>query len=161
MSIAAEVVAALVARGETLATCESLTGGLVGAEVTSVPGSSAVYVGGFVTYDPRLKHALVNVSQEIISEGVVTRSCARAMAQGAREVCASDWALSTTGVAGPGPQEAIPAGTVWVGLTGPGIEREELLHLRGDRAAVRAGTVEAALRLLGAALAAHTDRGAL
>ena len=147
---AAEVVSLLRERGELLATAESLTGGLLSGAVTSVPGSSAAYVGGLVTHATELKVRLLGVPAQLVAEhGVVSAACARAMAAGAAEVTGAGWGLATTGVAGPDTQEGHPAGTVFVGLHGPG-ERAEVrrLDLCGDRAEIRAGTVAAALALL-------------
>ncbi len=155
--LATEVVALLRERGETLATAESLTGGLLSAAVTSVPGSSAAYVGGLVTYATVLKQRLLDVPAEVIdSEGVVSAACAVAMARGAASRTGADWALATTGVAGPDLQEGHPAGTVHVGLAGPAAvlpqPAHRLLALPGGREEVRAGTVREALAMLRNAL---------
>ena len=148
--LAREVVALLRERGEVLGTAESLTGGLLSGAVTSVPGSSAAYAGGLVTYATPLKVRLLGVPGSVVAEhGVVSAECARAMAAGARERTGADWALATTGVAGPDRQEGHPAGTVHVGLAGPdGALESRRLDLPGDRAAVRAATVREALALL-------------
>ena len=149
-ALAREVVGLLRERGEVLGTAESLTGGLLSGAVTSVPGSSAAYAGGLVTYATPLKVRLLGVPESLVAEhGVVSAECARAMAVGARERTGADWALATTGVAGPDRQEGHPAGTVHVGLAGPeGTVVARRLDLPGDRAAVRAGTVREALALL-------------
>lgn len=147
--VAAEVVAMLGERGLTLATAESLTGGGVGALVTSVPGSSAVYVGGVVAYASRLKGELLAVPDDVVERfGVVSAGCARAMAAGVRRVLGADVGLSTTGVAGPDPQEGKPAGLVYVAVADQDGEEVRELRLHGDRAAVRRATTEAALELL-------------
>lgn len=148
--LAREVVALLRDRGEALGTAESLTGGLLSGAVTSVPGSSVAYAGGLVTYATSLKVGLLGVPESLVAEhGVVSAECARAMALGARERTGADWTLSTTGVAGPERQEGHPAGTVHVGLAGPGgAVDSRRLELPGDRATVRARTVREALRLL-------------
>lgn len=150
LDLAREVVGLLRERGEVLGTAESLTGGLLSGAVTSVPGSSAAYAGGLVTYATPLKVRLLGVPESLVAEhGVVSAECARAMAVGARERTGADWALATTGVAGPDRQEGHPAGTVHVGLAGPeGSVAARHLDLPGDRAAVRAGTVREALALL-------------
>ena len=148
MATPAEVVRALVDARATLGTVESLTGGLLGAQVTSVAGSSAVYVGGLVTYATRLKVGLAGVPLEVVEdEGVVSAACAAAMAQGARRVLGADYVLSTTGVAGPDRQEDKPPGTAYVALAGPLGTQTRGLTLDGDREAVRNGVVEAALAL--------------
>jgi PncC family amidohydrolase len=156
--VAADVVALLVERGLTLATAESLTGGGVGALVTSVPGSSAAYVGGVVAYASRLKVDVLGVPDDVVARsGVVSAACARAMAAGVRDVLGADIGVSTTGVAGPDPQEGKPAGLVYVAVADErGAEVREL-RLDGDRAAVRRGTAEAVLELLRDRMGESTD----
>ena len=146
---AAAVVAELVRRGETVATCESLTGGLLCAELTTVPGSSAVVRGGLVTYATDLKTSLADVPAELVQRyGVVSRDVAEAMAQGARTACGATWGIGTTGAAGPDPLDGRPPGTVCIAVAGPdGASSVEQL-LGGDRAEVRRRTVVAALELL-------------
>ena len=138
MDPAAALVATLAGRGESLAAAESLTGGRVAAAVTAVPGSSDVFVGGVVSYATRVKVEVLGVPVSVVEgDGVVSASCARAMAEGARRVLGSTWAVATTGVAGPGPHDGVPAGTVYVGLAGPSGSRAELLRLDGGRAEVQ------------------------
>lgn len=152
-ALAAEVLQRLGAEGRTLATCESLTGGLVGATLTSVPGSSAVYRGGLVTYATDLKHGLAGVDAVLLAaDGAVSDRTALAMALGARDRCHADWALAVTGVAGPDPQEGQPVGTVFVAVAGPQETSVQQHLLAGDRHAVRSATVETALAELVAAL---------
>lgn len=145
-----EVVDLLVARGETLATAESLTGGGVAAAVSAVPGASAVFVGGVVTYSADLKVDLLGVPQPVIAgPGAVSDECARAMALGARTLTGADWAIATTGVAGPTEQEGKPVGTVFVAVAGPTDAADvRRLALAGDRAAIREASCRAALDLL-------------
>lgn len=152
---AAEVVAALTARGRSLATAESLTGGLLGAAITAVPGASEAYVGGVVAYATPMKHRLAGVDAELLAaHGPVSERTAVALAAGVKEVTGADWALATTGVAGPTPQDGHEPGEVWVGIAGPGrAARAVRYDFTGGRAAVRAATVEAALALLAGALA--------
>src|SRR4051794_41697803 len=101
---AAAAVHTLVDRKETLATAESLTGGLVAATLVEVPGVSAVFRGGLVVYATDLKHALAGVPEGLLADrGPVDPDVAVALAHGARERCGADWGLATTGVAGPGP----------------------------------------------------------
>lgn len=146
--MAERLVAALMQRGETVATVESLTGGLVAGAITDVAGCSAVFRGGLVTYATDLKNTLAGVPVTVTDTGVVTEETARAMALGAREACGADWALATTGVAGPGPQYGVAAGTVWVAAAGPGgVVRTRELRVEGDRAAVRGASVDAVLEL--------------
>lgn len=154
MDDAEQIIATLRPRGQSLATCESLTGGLVAAAITDVAGSSDVFRGGLVTYATELKVALAHVAQETAAAGVVTEQTATEMALGAQTVCGADWAIATTGVAGPGPSDGVAAGTVWVcvaGPAGPGMAPvvfTEELHLDGDRDAVRHATVEHVLAML-------------
>ena len=144
-----EVIAKLVARAETVATCESLTGGLIGGALTAVPGSSAVVRGGLITYATALKIALAGVDPELIARhGVVSAPVARAMAEGARRVCQANWGIGVTGVAGPGPADGVASGTVWVSVSGAKTATVRL-QAPGDRAAVRSRVVQAGLDLLG------------
>jgi nicotinamide-nucleotide amidase len=142
-------VAALGARGETLAVAESLTGGLLAATVVSVPGASAVFRGGLVVYATDLKATLAGVPPELLAErGPVDPDVAEALAEGARRRCGADWGLATTGVAGPDPVDGHPVGEVWIALAGPGTATAVRHRFTGDRSAVRGATVAAALDLL-------------
>jgi nicotinamide-nucleotide amidase len=151
---AAEVLARLGSRGETLAVAESLTGGLLSAALVAVPGASAVFRGGLVAYATDLKVRLAGVPDGLLTErGPVDPDVAVALAHGARERCLADWGVSTTGVAGPEPQGGVAVGTVYVACVGPsGRSDVDRLMLRGERAAVRSATVTAALDLLRRAL---------
>ena len=143
------VLSLLKQRGETLATAESLTGGLVAATIVDVPGASAVFRGGLVAYATELKAALVGVPEDLLQErGPVDPEVARALARGARERCGADWGVATTGVAGPDPQDGHPVGRVYVAVSGPGVDEVRELTLTGDRPAIRAGSVAAVLVLL-------------
>jgi nicotinamide-nucleotide amidase len=136
-------------RGLTLATAESLTGGGLGAALTAVPGASAVYVGGVVSYASRVKVEQLGVPLEIVyGDGVISASCARAMAAGVRRLLGVDVGISTTGVAGPDRQEGKAAGTVFVALADGRGETVRALHLPGDRETVRAATTAEAIGLL-------------
>jgi PncC family amidohydrolase len=138
MDPAAALVSSLAPRGETVAAAESITGGRVAAAITAVPGSSDVLVGAVVCYATRVKVDLLGVPVRVVeSDGVVSESCARAMAEGVRRLLGATWAVATTGVAGPGPHDGVPAGTVYVGLSGPAGSRAELLRLGGTRADVQ------------------------
>jgi nicotinamide-nucleotide amidase len=150
MPDATDVLAALRARGETLAVAESLTGGLLAATIVDVPGASDVFRGGLIVYATELKAALAGVPPALLAaHGPVHADVAAALAAGARERCLADWALATTGVAGPDPQQGVPVGTVFLGLAGPhGQADVRALRLAGDRPAIRAATVAAALALL-------------
>jgi len=154
MSVSAASVHDLLrARGATLATAESLTGGRVAAMLTSVPGSSETFVGGVVAYATELKVSLLGVPPAVVERyGAVSAECARAMAEGARRATGATYAVSTTGVAGPGPQDRIPAGTVYVGVSGPDTTTAVALELVGDREAVRERTCHEVLSVLSAIL---------
>jgi PncC family amidohydrolase len=131
---ATEALSLLGAAGATLATAESLTGGRLAAAVTAVPGASVSYLGGFVTYATELKQALLGVSDDVVERyGVVSAECARAMAAGCRDATGATYALTTTGVAGPDPQEGKPVGLVFVGLAGPDAVSAVTMELVGDR----------------------------
>ena len=135
--------------GKTLGTAESLTAGMIAASLGGISGASAVLMGGIVSYDPRIKHELLQVPQEIIDTvGVVSAPCARQMALGARQALGVDIAVSATGFAGPtgGTPEA-PVGTVFVGVSSPAGTRVQECHFTGDRQSVREQSVIAALTL--------------
>jgi nicotinamide-nucleotide amidase len=137
--------AELLRRGLTLATAESLTGGALGDLVSASPGASETYLGGVVSYATSVKVALLGVRQQTVdTSGVVSAACAREMADGVRELVGSDWAVSTTGVAGPTEQEGQPVGTVFIGVAGPDGTVAHELHLDGNRAQIRERTCTAA-----------------
>ncbi|AWB92729.1 CinA family protein [Aeromicrobium chenweiae] len=162
MSVAAEAIDGLRAAGATVATAESLTGGLVCATLVTVPGASAVVRGGVVAYAADLKTELLGVDADLIDRvGTVDAGVASSMAQGVRERLGATYGLSTTGVAGPGPNEGKPAGTVHVAVAGPRGVETALLELHGDRESIRTGTVDALLSLLVARLGeeSRSDRG--
>jgi len=144
-------------REETLATAESLTGGLVGSRVTDVPGASAYFDRGFVTYAYDAKRELLGVSREALdAEGAVSSPVAEQMAAGARDRADTTWAVATTGIAGPdGGTAEKPVGLVYVGVayaapwgTEASFVRTERLVLDGDRGAVKRKAVDAALEAL-------------
>ncbi len=141
--LAARVVTALLARGETVATAESLTGGLVVGTLTTVPGSSAVVRGGIVAYATELKTGLLGVPAELVARtGPVDPDVARAMAAGAAARCGATWGVATTGVAGPEPQGGVAVGTVYVAVVGAAeVVRRLSLDPTLDRAAIRSATV--------------------
>src|SRR5690606_39530601 len=113
-TVAAQILDALVARGQTLAVAESLTGGLLAATLVDVPGASRAFRGGLVVYATDLKASLAGVPSDLLAErGAVDPDVAVALAAGARQRCGADWGLGTTGVAGPDPQDGVPVGTVY------------------------------------------------
>lgn len=150
-----ELVRRMTAAGLTVATAESLTAGMLASRIADVPGASAVLRGGLVVYATELKHVLAGVPLDVLERhGAVSAETARALAEGARSRCGADVGIGLTGVAGPDPQEGHPAGTVFVGLAGPGDHAEvAALALSGGRAEIRAATCDAAvdrvLRALG------------
>ncbi|WP_277452039.1 CinA family protein [Janibacter sp. DB-40] len=138
----------LAARGWSLGTAESLTGGLLAATLVAVPGASRVFHGSVVAYDPGLKIEVLGVAADLVDRvGTVDREVASQMALGACRVLGVDVAIATTGVAGPGPSEGHPAGTVWLACATPSEVTARRLALTGDRSQVRSGAVEAALDL--------------
>ena len=143
--IAASVVAELRRRGERVAVAESLTGGGLGAAITSVAGSSDVFSGGIIAYGLAVKEGLLKVPRTLIEEcGVVSEEVAVAMASGLFELFGTTWAISTTGVAGPGPSDGVAAGTVWIAIRGP-INQSTELAIQGEREVVRNASVSSAL----------------
>lgn len=139
----------------TIATAESCTGGLIGAAITSIPGSSTPFKGGIIAYDNKVKHKMLGVPPGMIAKyGAVSREVARAMAKGAVEALNVDMAISVTGIAGPGGgSEDKPVGTVWMGLAikvDGEIEVTTKLHRFGDigRNKVRDVTCYEALKAL-------------
>lgn len=138
------------AKGMTLATAESCTGGLIAAALTAIAGSSSVVMAGFVTYANDAKHKMVGVRQESLADhGAVSAEVAREMAEGARDRAGASLALSCTGIAGPGgATPGKPVGLVFIGCAREGAPTVVERHVfPGDRAAVRAATVTAALDL--------------
>ena len=149
MTLAERVLALLQERGQTLATAESLTGGRLASALTGVPGASRSYVGGVVAYATSVKEMVLGVPAELVAQyGVISAECALAMARGAAGVTGATWGIGTTGVAGPDLQEGKPAGTVHVGLVGPGASTALALELVGGREAIQDRTCQEALSAL-------------
>jgi nicotinamide-nucleotide amidase len=149
LTLAARLLALLNDRGETLATAESLTGGLVGATLTAIAGASATYRGGVVAYATDVKSSLLGVSGELLAaRGAVDGDVAAAMATGVRRVLGADWGLALTGVAGPEPQDGRPVGTLYVGIVGPDGPAVAEHRLSGDRHAIRVTSCRTALHAL-------------
>jgi len=144
---ASAVVSVLLERGLTLAVAESLTGGLLSAEIVRVPGVSQVFLGGVVTYNTALKESLLGVDHTLLAEhGPVHPEVAAQMALGVRSRMAvdgraADVGLSTTGVAGPGPQDGQAAGTVYIGISIGKSTRTLKLCLEGTRDTIRESVV--------------------
>ena len=153
-TLLAQIAAALRARKQTLATAESCTGGLVGAALTSLPGSSAWYLGGVVAYANDLKLRLLGVPPAILeARGAVSPETATAMAAGARAATGADYAISITGIAGPdGGTPEKPVGLAYIGVAAPHGTAAFKHHFSGSRADIRSAAAEAALRHLLAAV---------
>ncbi|MFI9753126.1 CinA family protein [Streptomyces collinus] len=156
-STATDVVRLLTVKGETLAVAESLTGGLVAADLTSVPGASKVFRGSVTAYATDLKRDLLGVDGALLTaRGAVDPQVAAEMAAGVRKALGTDWGIATTGVAGPEPQDGQAVGTVFVAVDGParadsgsaGGGKVEALRLNGDRAEIRRESVRSVLALL-------------
>lgn len=159
-TVASAVIAECRVRGLTIGAAESLTGGLVMADLISVPGASDVVRGGVVAYAADLKVSAVGVSARLLAEhGTVSQACAEAMASGAKRVLGVDVAVATTGVAGPDSSEGHPPGTVYLAVAGVGIRGEEVvthraLTARGTRSQIRSEATRQGLSLLLATLSA-------
>lgn len=147
-SLCCKVLEAL--KGKTLVTAESLTGGGIGAQITAVSGSSAVYKGGIISYTNAVKETILGVPGEVLERcGAVSAETARHMAEGVRRLLMADAAVSVTGLAGPGGDEyGNPVGTVYIGYADQ--DRTEVRHclFSGDRESVRNQTIDAALKLI-------------
>jgi nicotinamide-nucleotide amidase len=151
MSDAATIISQLSDQEATVATAESITGGRLAARITDVPGSSAVYAGGVVSYATAVKVEVLGVPEALVAEhGVVSEACARSMAEGVRALLRTSYAVSTTGVAGPDTQDGQPVGTVFIGVAGPDGTEVVQLALEGDRGEIQAAAVGGALSALGA-----------
>ena len=155
----AELVARLASRRLTIATAESLTGGLLVALLTEIPGSSVVVRGGLVVYATELKHLLAGVDPDLLARrGPVDPAVAAQLADGARRRCRADVGIGLTGVAGPDPQDGVPVGTWYCAISGPGGHRQTRRGLPGAaaepaagrtaRGSIRAAAVRAALQMV-------------
>ena len=145
---ASEVIAKL--QGKTLVTAESLTGGMIGSVLTSVPGASAVYKGGVVSYVNEVKQQILGVPGEILEQyGAVSMWTAGHMASGVRKLLNADVAVSVTGLAGPGSDEfGHEVGTVFIGFESRQEAIAKQYHFTGSREEIRQQTVDAALQLI-------------
>jgi len=144
-SPAQSIIEILTSRGQTLAVAESLTGGGLGFALTQVPGASAVFLGGIISYTTEVKVRELSVGQSIIDQyKAVSEEVAIEMAEGAKSKFATTWAISTTGVAGPGDYQGVREGTVWIAIRGP-INQTLTLTLDGGRDGVRQGAISSAI----------------
>ena len=143
-------VQALTRRGLTVSAAESCTGGLIAKRLTDVPGASAAFLGGVVSYTNGVKHEVLGVPEALLQQyGAVSEPVAKAMAEGARRITGSSLALSVTGLAGPdGDDRGNPVGTVYIGLAQAGGTQVTQLFLKGDRKSIRQQAADYAFALL-------------
>jgi nicotinamide-nucleotide amidase len=150
---ARRLIHSLTDRALTIAVAESLTGGLVVAELVSVPGASVVVRGGIVAYATELKHELLGVDADLLAAGgPIQAAVAEQMASGVRTRLRADIGLATTGAAGPDPQDGHPPGEVWVAVASADGIRSMRLELGGDRTGIRRETVDGVIDLALASL---------
>ncbi len=144
-SMIKEIIRTLRDGNESLVTAESITAGGLSSAITSVEGSSQVFLGAIVAYQDQVKAKVLGVDQAIIATHTVySQEVAVEMACAVREKFGATWAIATTGVAGPGPSDGVPSGTVWVAIDGPVTQTLEL-SLEGGRESVRNATVATAI----------------
>lgn len=145
-----EIVEKLTSSGRTFAVAESCTGGMIGALITSVSGSSVCFMGGIISYSNELKEKLVGVPNGLLVEhGAVSEPVAKAMAEGVCRAANTDFGISVTGIAGPeGGTDEKPVGLVYIGLAGNGDTVVRRFVFDGDRSAVRESAVKEALAML-------------
>jgi nicotinamide-nucleotide amidase len=146
--LAAKIISLLQINNQTLTVAESCTGGLLGAALTDISGSSAVFWGGIIAYDNSAKTNLLHVSQQTLENyGAVSSECALEMAASVRSLLNTSYGIAITGIAGPaGGTESKPVGTVYIAVAAENKRQVEVYHFSGDRTAVRHASVEAALR---------------
>lgn len=154
MTSGEEIITLLRSRGETVSIAESLTGGSLAKALTDIEGASHAFLGGVIAYSVASKLHDLDVPQDTIDKaGVYSEATALAMAEGAKRRFGSDWAIATTGVAGPGESHGVSAGNLWIAIVGAQVRKVEHLALSGGRSEVRSGAVESALRAFARILA--------
>lgn len=142
-SLLLNLLSTLKANNLSVTSAESLTGGLFAAELTKLPGASAVFPGGFISYSNEIKKSILDVSEQtLINEGPVSHTCAKSMAMGAREKGKADFGISFTGVAGPDPLEGKPPGLVYIGIASNDKTESYELRLAGSRENIRERSVK-------------------
>lgn len=146
---AERLVSLLLENNMTLSTAESCTGGLLASKITSVPGVSAVYAGGFVTYATIEKHKMLGVPKKTLKKlGAVSKKTAKQMASGAAKRTGTDTAISVTGNAGPDASEGKPVGLVYIGICIDGKSSGHKFMFTGDRQSIREQAADMGLKLL-------------
>jgi nicotinamide-nucleotide amidase len=144
-SMVKEIIRTLSEGNESLVTAESITAGGLSSAITSVEGSSQIFLGAIVAYQNHVKAEVLGIDEAVIAEHTVySQEVAEAMAHAVRSKFGATWAIATTGVAGPGPSDGVPSGTVWVAIDGP-VSQSLELSLAGDRESVRNATVATAI----------------
>ena len=144
-----ELAALLMKKNMTISTAESCTGGMLAERITSVPGISAVYAGGFVTYATEEKHKLLGVSRKVLREnGAIAKKTAKQMAAGAAKATGTDVAVSVTGNAGPDAAEGKPVGLVYIGVCVDGKAVGKKYLFSGSRAEIRSQACTEAMKLV-------------
>lgn len=152
-AVAADVLRLLAESNGTVAVAESLTGGMVAAELTAVPGASKSFRGSVTAYATELKHRVLGVDAGLLAaEGAVNAQVADEMAAGVRRLLGASWGIATTGVAGPDPQDGQPVGTVFIAVAGPGGRKTARLRLKGSRAEIRRESTRTVLELFSSEL---------
>ena len=156
--MSADVIHLLVREGATVAVAESITGGLIGATLTTPMGASKAFRGGVIAYATELKARLLGVPEDLLArEGAVHPEVAAAMAEGVRKLTGADYGLAVTGVAGPDIQDGKAVGTVHIGLAGPsGRIWHRDIQLSGSREDIRNETSKEAIDLLRGVLQANS-----
>jgi len=134
---------------KSLSVAESITGGGLASALTDIPGASKVFIGGVIAYSDQVKINELSISKaDLLKYGAVSEEIALAMAQGCLKKFKTDYALSTTGVAGPGSNNGVKAGTAWIGVAGKGESFAIALSLSGTREIIRHATITSALAAL-------------
>lgn len=148
-SLPERIIRSAAAAGKTVAAAESLTAGMVAAELGGVAGASAVLQGGVVAYQNAVKEKVLGVDGALLAAaGSVDSRVAEQMAAGVRNLLDAEFGVATTGVAGPDPHDGKDVGTVFIGLAGPAGTASHEFHFGGDRASIRSQACAAALELL-------------
>jgi nicotinamide-nucleotide amidase len=147
--LAAKVINLLRERRQTISCAESITGGALTAALVSVSGASDVLLGSIVAYSKEIKISQLGLSAELIDDkGLVSKEVAIAMAKGARQRLGSNWAISSTGSAGPTALDGSSPGEIWIAILGPDRQESVKFSLNGARQEVISGAVESAITLL-------------